>query len=373
MDLPLHKLKLPPQVDPLSMDVLPYTAHVRQRNRLSRERSEAFLDALGASQLVRESIGISSDPHIALIVNGSDGREENCTSPLEPIVFIEEALPVQVVQNIRQQLNALLSGISGYMHITRADSGESSPEESCPFVVQDVYDPIVEVKMLAEGQVAHYRDQNNIPRDLWPSRIFDAAPISSGSEVILARAQDLLCGEIAGAVGKKMLERERGRIRDYAAVCRADEHQGTQLRRSRTITHFDLKEGVAHYNRTDTGLDARSFKYGPLRLVQHTLISELMRAMRERSDDALRLVQTAPSHTADKLAFLKQENILRRPQAEVERMTLLYLYFLRLYHLSEFHYVISGQRQTTVEIPDSQEVAENLQELLTLVDLLRGK
>lgn len=373
VNLPLQKLRLPPHVDPLSMDVPTYTEYVRKRNHISHERSVALLDAIGTEKLAQEIIGTTS-VHLALAVNGSDGRGENCASPLEPMLFVREAISGEIVHEVRQQLNDLLASVGGYVFIGHGDV-EMDQYAHKPFILKDVYYPIVEVKVLAEGNVACYRDQDNFPRDTWPSRIIDVAAISLHAEELITEAKSQLCQEILSPSGKKMLDNERNRVRDYASICRPGENQGAQIRRGERLVHFDLKAGFANYTRnTDDKIpDLRSFKYGPLRLVQHILITQLLRAMRTRTDDALRLIKEVPRHTTNKMAFLQGEGVLKRPNTESERMASLYLYFLRLYHLSEFHYVITGEKQASVEIPDSEEAAENLQELLALVDALRGK
>jgi hypothetical protein len=289
-------------------------------------------------------------------LNGSDGRGENCLSPLEPIIFIER-FPQRINETqkeIRHRTDLVLKTMVDYAR---------TPLDGSPATV---FDGVIEIKSIEDGRLAYYHDPDGIPQDSWPGRIIDASPLHHDGPGLLTTGREKVYDEARSADGKKMIDREKQRLADFHKICR----NGTQSRGDVTISHFNLDEGVAYYSNDPHRIVPRSFKYGPLRLMQGYLTSRILVSARRNTVPTQTLTRIPPN-TKQKIAMLKDEGVLRINAEEAERLTDLYLYFLRLYHLSEYVHVM--EQTHTVAIPNRAEAKELLSELLTRLDALRER
>lgn len=130
--------------------------------------------------------------------------------------------------------------------------------------------------------------------------------------------------------------------------------------------HFDLENGVVFFNPEAYQL---SFKVGPLRLVQSTLLVETVKHMRrEKKPDFIRSLHSGIVNRLDQLADDNMLNLGRRFVTELQEH---YAFFLRLYHRSEIAYTTNNQTSRQLEPEEVTEIAKRLASLQELTSALK--
>lgn len=127
--------------------------------------------------------------------------------------------------------------------------------------------------------------------------------------------------------------------------------------------HFDLKTGAVFYNPEAYQL---SFKIGPLRLVQNTLLVEEVRHTRRENDP--NFISTLDSNIVSRLNQFSDDKMVDLTQESVAEIAEHYAFFLRLYHRSERAYAQNKQIMLQLTPNEIADVAKRLQALAVLME-----
>ncbi|OGI65094.1 hypothetical protein A3A95_04480 [Candidatus Nomurabacteria bacterium RIFCSPLOWO2_01_FULL_39_18] len=127
--------------------------------------------------------------------------------------------------------------------------------------------------------------------------------------------------------------------------------------------HFDLQTGAMFYNPEAYQL---SFKVGPLRLVQNTLLVEEIKHTRREKD--ANFLSTLDSSIVGRLNQLSDDQMINLTRESVEEVAEHYAFFLRLYHRSERAYAQNKQIVLQLTPQEITDVAKRLQALSALME-----
>ncbi len=201
-------------------------------------------------------------------------------------------------------------------------------------------------------------DRNRIQ----PARLgTDARPLL-GDESMLLAARKRIGAEILGESGAHIKKRVDNLEADARkAMSGVNRIAGTDA------VHFDLDgpngQGVVFFNPNAYQL---SFKIGPLRLVQSTLLAESVKHMRRESNQDF--LSTLRSNITRRLSQLSDDRMLNLSNESISKIKEHYNFFLRLYHRSESSY---AERGVTALPLDTQEVVEIRKRLIDLSALMQ--
>ncbi len=184
---------------------------------------------------------------------------------------------------------------------------------------------------------------------LSPNRIFDSRVIYGDKEIYCA-LWDKFGDELKSSKAKYFLKKIKARAKDHARISLS----GTQHYKGEELRHFDLDEGLAFYNRKKK----QSFKQGPIRTLQFSLVRDQIKAIRGGND-----FRYVPKGTVGKLNNLYVRNKLGLSQNEVSDLSDSYKYFLWLYHCSQWANKKDG---TEIIGFDKVEVSERLNSLTSI-------
>jgi hypothetical protein len=162
-----------------------------------------------------------------------------------------------------------------------------------------------------------------------PNRIFDLRRLYDPKDIF----SDVLAKfflELTSEKGRSLFEFAKQRVRDHKKVTLT----GVQNYKGEEIFHYNLEEGVSFYNPSKS---QSSFKQGPLRMVQYSLIRDLIKKEREGQEEAKSLFNL-PHNTVEKLSRLEVEGKCALSSAQIGDISDCYKYFLHLYHKSQFEY-----------------------------------
>lgn len=218
-----------------------------------------------------------------------------------------------------------------------------------------------EWKQFGTPLTAFNGDRNRIQ----PARIAtDARPVW-GSKDAVERARKQVGHEVVGADGQRIREKVAGLERDARrAITGKNKFAGGDA------VHFELDNpdgtGQIFFNPKAHQL---SFKIGPLRLVQSTLLAESIKHIRREND--VEFLSTLRSNISRRLQQLKQDKMLNISQESVNAIIEHYNYFLRLYHMSEQAYL--NRKQTVIAIGPAEvyEIKRRLVELSHLMSSVK--
>lgn len=318
-----NKAEMFGRVVDLPIPPLEYYHMLRGFNQLIQEELSHELENLS------DEIGGS----VTLVTPGSDGRREkgSFASPLEIIALLEERIDPDV---FHRSLTTVLQKISG----TRlADLDEiKTPDSTLAFFKED-------------------------PHRVQPGRIADSR-IVYGSPEAANHAKTKLGQEIIDLPQKKIAERVRG----LKADARHTTLQGKNKLHGSDAVHFDPEAGKVFFNPDFYQL---SFKVGPLRLVQNTLLFEEVKHTRhERNPD---FIGTLASGIVHRLEQLSDDKLINLTPEIVREITEHYAFFLRLYHRSEQAYIHGHQTELTLGRTETEEVNKRLRDLADIMQRFR--
>lgn len=284
-----------------------------------------------ASQLsqIGEKVGVG----FALGTPGSDGRQEagSHASPYEAYIVTDADVDLDVLE---RSIKTLVE--------------KAAPGRIVSFETKG-----------PQSVLRHYRGD---PKIVQPARALEARFIA-GNRAMLGDAKFRAAQQLVD-MHSKDVERVRGLRQDALRVTATGKnHIGGE-----DAMHFDLTTGTVFFN---PKANTRSFKVGPLRLVQNTLLVEQIRNARREKDPGF--LTSLHSGIVNRLGQLSDDKMLNVGKSFVHELQEHYAFFLRLYHQSEHTYTGSDgtvvARQLTPS--ETEEVAKRLVALQELTVQLK--
>lgn len=277
------------------------------------------------NQIYLDLIGVFEEfkGKIAVTTTGSDGRLEKCPlSPMEIRVYGEG-----------EDLKESTYLIGEYV----------SKEEKIK-----IFGEYIEPKDLSNNRMSYLDKSTENGRTLLlsPNRFFDSEILFQQGDAY-KKASKKFVGELRENKCHSILSRLKKKSKEYKSVTIS----GKQKWGKAILNHYDLEQGVAFY---DPEHKLWSVKQGPLRLVQFSLVKDLVRKIRENNSDSS-LFLNLPKNTIEKISRIEAERMTPLSSAEINDLSDCYKFFLHLYHKSQFCYVQNGEK--LVEF-DSKEVGE---------------
>jgi len=301
-----------------------YYNTIRQLNDLfQRELSEkigAFEYLLGSG--------------IVVSATGSDVRREkgSAMSPVEFLVVTDERIDPRAIQ---EALGHVLSQVTH--HSTGRPKVIEIKKPDKPLYTFNGREDVVQ-----PGRVADMRS--------------DAPPLYGSLKDVTSAKKRL--GEELRTANRSVIDRIANLPKDARKVV----DSGKNRIHGEDAVHFDIENGVVFYN---PGANQFSFKIGPLRFVQNTLLYEAVRHIRqEQKPDFL---STLPSGIVHRLEQLSEDKMVNRKREDVDQIAEHYMFFLKLYHKSEEQFLRLGERAYQLSESEKQEVAKRLTALLELM------
>ncbi len=312
-------LELPSYPSPIGKDYTRYYSAIEAFNRQLQERVRAAL-----MYAIEETA-----TQLAILTTGSDGRfEKGPKSLLEVTVICENQ------QLVRDEIKKLREVVG------------SNYRES-------IFEPSLDVKSLATDIFSYF---NNDPSRVYPCRVIDGRLLYGRLSLFLLGKAKIIY-EVKGKEGKYIIKKvkDRKRIAKQVTTTGMGRFKGER-------TYFDLETGEAYYDEDEYLL---SFKVGPLRYVQTWLLKELLNYIRARSFNyGNQLLLDTPSKIPSKIHFFNYEGVINKTADERRIIIDHYLYFLWLYHISQYNSLKLGNPITEF---DSKEVKKRLTDLVELI------
>lgn len=308
------------QIAHLSISPRKYYALVQSFNRMMQHR---IVDQLG------DTLPESVRKTVTLITPGSDGRREkgSVESPLEIIALIDGDMSSEkFTKSLLETIRSL------------CPSGMTQCEIKTP-----------------QSKLSFYKDDS---KRVQPTRVADGSFLF-GERKNLDDAKQRLGEEIISLPGKTIVKRVVSLVRD----ARNATESGKNKIAGDDAIHFDLENQIIFYNPKAKRL---SFKIGPLRLVQNTLLLQTIKHI--RSEHQPSFIKTLATGILPRLHQLSDDRMVNRTKESVREIMEHYAFFLRLYHRSEQAY--NYNKTTAIEI--NKNVAEEIaRRLKALSELMR--
>ena len=170
------------------------------------------------------------------------------------------------------------------------------------------------------------------------------------------KAKRKICEEIGGKEGKRIIERLTKRRAEYRKVMLS----GEQRFRNRSVRHYSLEEGVSYYNPAE---GQASFKYGPLRFVQQSLVRDILRMVRRKR--GWEIIKYLPCDTKSRFMYFESESLSNLSKSEISDIVDSYMYFLWNYHVSQWIAEKSGVTETEFDRSEVRERINSLNRILS--------
>ncbi len=316
---------------------------------------------------IRRALAQPDDVTVQAYSVGSDGRQEKLPlSPIDVLVFAncERTLNVESVEGVNGIGGRILGDINAFSDL-------SIP--GCP-----LFDEI-ELKFLKSAGIVLYHGQTG-DRNIWPCRVIDTAPLFEGEQDLLTVARKKLAEELkvngSQSLGVKIRDALHSRFKEYRRKFVTGREGGTG--KNQDVVHYDLDEGVAYLaeQHTHDQVGPSSFKHSALRFIQTTLLRLITKKVDTSSttEDAAEFLVALPANTCEKIEFLKDRTALsggknNLSESQIAELADNYLYFLWLYHRSQ--YTVSEQMQGTIAF-DKQEVQRRIRDTEAICNQLMG-
>lgn len=274
----------------------------------------------------------------ALAIPGSDGRFEkgSLMSQVEIIALLPEH-----VQNLDELKNRVDAAIQ-----------KASPTRIAH----------IEWKQFGTSLAAFNGDTNRIQ----PARVATDARLVWGKQSSLDQARKDLGAEILSADGRRIKEKVTGLERDAKLVTASGRNKISGV----DAVHFELENsdgtGAVFFNPSSRQL---SFKVGPLRLVQNTILAESIKHTRREND--AEFVSTLRSNISRRLQQLSNDKMLNHSPASVQTIIDHYNFFLRHYHRSEQAYLKTKQTVVALDASEVLEIKRRITDLAQLMSSLK--
>jgi hypothetical protein len=263
----------------------------------------------------------------AFLLPGSDGRKEkgSSLSKFELITILNGDINLEAVPEISQSINGIL-----------AEFGITQTE----FKHRD-------------SKFSLYKDNPNI---IQPGRIADSALVF-GDKSVADKSRLTIADEIIEMPGSKV-----DRIESLVKDARKVTSSGINRIQGADAVHFDLNSNSVFYNPASNQL---SFKIGPLRLVQNTLLLQEVKHVRRQKDREL--FKRLEASILPRLSQLEQDKMLNFNKDSISEIAEIYAFFLKLYHKSEEYFRQTGNIAMGIDEQLKIEVAKRLAKLNELM------
>lgn len=271
-----------------------------------------------------------------LITPGSDGRLEkgSMASPIEIIALVSEEVNTD---QFREMLVDVVKGVA----TTR---------------VSDV----VEIKTpSSELSRFNYNGHNSYH----PSRVAESR-LLYGSKRAVQEAKQNLADELIALPTKKSAKKSMDLVRDSLKTT----IEGKNRIGQKDAMHYDFEKGIIFYD-PDADKNQKSFKIGPLRLVQNVLFAEQVKyTRREKDREFLSVLRQGLVPRLNQLFDDKMLNLTKESTVELAEH---YAFFLHLYHRSEQRYERLRQRAIQLTPSEMEEVAKRIQSMIEITERLQ--
>tara|TARA_Y100000310_G_scaffold329554_1_gene399648 strand:+ start:11416 stop:12390 length:975 start_codon:yes stop_codon:yes gene_type:complete len=305
-------------VSPFDREYSSHYDHVAQFNRgimgqISTDLNRVFRDFEG---------------DVAVSTTGSDGRlEKGPFSPMEMRVYGERVYLDESLRFLRRYVSE-----EGKIHI---------------------FDDFIEPKDLS-GSKMNYLEMSIGGRDVLiasPNRFFDSETLFE-TDGVYKKAYGNIVEELNGSNGSSIFKK----VKEKARECKRVTTSGIQSYSGGALNHYDLEQGMAFY---DPEKKIWSFKQGPLRLVQFSLVKDSIKKLRESNRDN-EFIFGLPRNTIDKISRIEVEGRTPLSIGGIDDLSDSYKFFLHQYHRSQFNFAENGSK--TLEF-DPKEVRERCESL----------
>ena len=311
-------LELPIYVDPSSRNYSAYSSYIKQFNVNLQSRVTKYL---------AEELSINPHSRIAIMITGSDGRLEKGPQSRIDLVVLKENMPS-------------IDGIVGSVEsITELNSGKSIFEDT-------------EIKDLENDSMSFYKNQRD---RTFPGRIIESE-LLAGNDYLGEKSRMKLYNELVGPDGKSIKDKTKDKEKEYRKIMLS----GKQTRKGEEIEHFDMDSGMVFYDPED---GIFSFKYGPLRFIQLSFISDIVNFSRQKQRNDL--ITGLPPNIEDRFYELENLGLSGLPNNQVVELIDNYKFFLWMYHLSQSKYKQEGHKEMGF---DRQEVKERINSISKILD-----
>jgi len=303
----------PRYTSPDKRSFIEYYDSIKQFNRSLQKNVSLYLCKL-----------MGEPQHFSFATTGSDGRyEKGPGSEMELVVLLKQET------DIKEILDALLKIIKEKTE-------------------KDVFDDI-EIRNLDKDILSFY---NGDKKRIFPSRTTDLAYLC-GNNSFIGEAKLKLISEFSGAEGKIINEEIKNKKREYRSIMR----DGKQSFKGSNFVHYDFEKAEVNFN-PENGL--WSFKYGPLRAVQFSIIKDLVYSVKNKKDT--NFINSMPNNTEERIYFFEAERMLNLSQTETSDLVNSYKFFLWFYHLSQWEH--RNNEKTRIDAsPFKNEIKERIESL----------
>lgn len=211
------------------------------------------------------------------------------------------------------------------------------------------YHPNIEWKTILKNAMSTFLVESNdgtfkdIPS---PNRVFDLQFISGNRKLYDFSKSQLIQEILMPEYGNYLYRNAKNRLRQHKKTTSS----GIQRFKKQDIVQYDLEKGFSIY---DPEKKIWSFKQGPLRLVQYSIVRDIIKGIRNNGAGFPNL----PRNTVLKLRYLETDNQTLMSSDEISDLTDCYKFFIWEYHKSQENY---QENQQTRNQFDKKEVQERI-------------
>lgn len=268
---------------------------------------------------------------ITLVTPGSDGRLEKGSfmSPLEVIAIVNADLDLDIYKHTLGEVLDHLS-TTKLAKIKEAKGSQSSMVTATVTNAGARYQP----GRIADNRLIYGPSQGSVD-----------AKLKLGRQILGLKNDEVDKIAQLKRTARNVTERGTNRIAGIDAL------------------HFDLKTGKVFY---DPEAYKFSFKIGPLRFVQNSLLVEEVKHIRRENDPDF--ISTLDTNIVNRLRQLSDDKMINLTRDSIEEISEHYAFFLRLYHKSERLFETSQQKVMQLTPTEAVEAQERLKTLTILMN-----
>ncbi len=296
-----------------------YLRIIRQANKAQQRTIKGFLE----NRLQDRGNGY------AILTTGSDGRFEKGpyhTSKLELVLLVDESDSHCDIKQVVGDLQRMYEG--------------------------EIFDDL-DIRNVNTDCMSRYL---NSPERTFPSIIGDSV-LLTGSLNLAQKARMKMYSEFVSEKGRSILGRVGRKSKEARSIIK---QEGKQRYRGKDVHHFKFEDGKVK-SMYDPNGGLLSFKSGPLRFVQYTLMHEAIKQHRAtptaQQEENAHFMGNLPTAIDERLQHLQDEGRLNLNPSEVNDLINSYTYFVWAYNLVQEGYQDRNQK---VVVFDKEEVAPRL-------------
>lgn len=307
-------------INPFNRNYSSYNEHLIAFNRSFQNRISSDLKKL-----------FNKDKGFSINTTGSDGRlEKGPVSPIEVLVLKRD--------NDFEEINNKLK------------------EYICTYNGKNVFNKYLEQKNINQDPL--YKcivkdNENKLIEFISPNRIFDMRFIY-GDNYIFSDALDIFNLELKSSKGKNLLKMLKKRVKEHTEI----NLSGKQEFKGNKIDHYCFNKGLVFYNPDE---NIWSFKQGPLRVIQYTLIKDMLKKIRQNFPKEI--IFNLPKNVVEKLNRLEVEGLTNISSMELNDLTDSYKYFTHLYHKSQFLYERDKLKEMFFDVNEVKERCKSISDI----------